>query len=143
MKLLLQRDFKGLRYTLGQLFIDQVKFCETLEGPVREAPGVPAAEWKVQGKTAIPAGAYRVSIVPSPHPLKMKIRLVDVPGFDEVLICGANTGGDAGGLIGGFIGVGQVRKAYGILLCSEVLARLLKRVERALHKGDDVFMEVR
>lgn len=139
MKLLLQRDFKGLRYTLGQLFIDQVKFCETLEDAVREVPGVPVDEWKAPGKTAIPAGTYRVTLAPSPRFKKMMIRLLDVPGFDGILIHGANTEDD----VDGCIGVGQVRMAYGIRLCAEVLGDLEKRVRRALGKGDDVFMEVR
>lgn len=139
MKLLLQRDFKGLRYTLGQLFVDQVKFCETLEDAVREVPGVPVDEWKVPGKTAIPAGTYRVTLAPSPRFKKMMIRLLDVPGFDGILIHGANTEGD----VDGCIGVGQVRMAYGIRLCAEVLGDLEKRVRRALGKSDDVFMEVR
>lgn len=139
MKLLLQRDFKGLRYTLGQLFVDQVKFCETLEDAVREVPGVPVDEWKVPGKTAIPAGTYRVTLAPSPRFKKMMIRLLDVPGFDGILIHDANTEDD----VDGCIGVGQVRMAYGIRLCAEVLGDLEKRVRRALGKGDDVFMEVR
>lgn len=67
MKLLLKRKFKGETYTIGDLYIDGVWFCNTLEDTVRILPllcpdtpqGVSCrCKEKVYARTAIPCGTY-------------------------------------------------------------------------------------
>jgi hypothetical protein len=53
MKVEVKRTFKGTEYTIGQLYIDGAYFCDTLEDTVRNGE-------KIAGKTAIPAGTYKV-----------------------------------------------------------------------------------
>lgn len=85
--------------TLGSLYIDGHRYCETLEDEIREQPGVPVAQWKVQDKTAIPAGRYRVALAMSPHFKMVLPHLLDVPGFSGILIHGGNTAIDTRGCL--------------------------------------------
>lgn len=139
MRLLLQRDVLDAGFTLGQLFVDQVKFCETLEDAVREIPGAPVAQWKIKGETAIPTGRYRVAMDMSTRFGRVMLHLLDVPGFDGIRMHGANTALD----VEGCIGVGQVRTLNGIRMCKDVLRILETRVALALSKGLEVWIEVK
>lgn len=61
--LFLDRFAKKEKYTIGKLFVDQNKFCDTIEDKVRVLG--PNGEGKIWGKTAIPAGKYKVTIAPT------------------------------------------------------------------------------
>jgi hypothetical protein len=56
--------FRGGKVNRNQVAIwALVRFGATLgEDEIREIPGRPVAEWKVHGKTAIPAGRYRITL---------------------------------------------------------------------------------
>ncbi len=71
----------------------------TGEDQIREIPGQPVSAWKVKGATAIPAGRYRVIITPSARFKRLLPRLVDVPGFEGILIHPGNDAGDTEGCI--------------------------------------------
>jgi hypothetical protein len=75
MMLVLQREPSTARCTFGEIRIDGVHRCFTLEDVVR-APGV-----KIPGETAIPAGTYQITITESPRFKRPLPLLVDVPGF--------------------------------------------------------------
>lgn len=91
MKLLLKRIFKGNTYTIGKLYIDGEYFCDTLEDKVREV--------KIKNETAIPTGTYKVIVNMSPRFKRLLPRLLDVPGFDGILIHRGNTDKDTSGCI--------------------------------------------
>lgn len=93
MNITVKRIFKGAKYTIGKLSIDGHYFCDTLEDTVR-APGV-----KIPGKTAIPAGKYKIELTESLRFKKLMPRLKDVPGFTGVLIHPGNTAQDTEGCI--------------------------------------------
>ena len=65
-------------------------FCYVCEDVIREIPGRPVKEWKVLGKTAIPAGTYKVIITPSLRFKRLLPELVNVPGFVGVRIHAGN-----------------------------------------------------
>lgn len=99
MNLELKRVKLGEDYTIGRLSLDGRFLCYTLEDTVREVIGEPVANWKIQNKTAIPAGVYPVIITMS---ARFKIRLpllMDVPGFSGVRIHTGNSSKDTEGCI--------------------------------------------
>lgn len=77
--------------TAGVLYIDGPRFCYVVEDTLREVPGRPVHEWKVHGKTAIPAGSYRCTLEHSPRFGPDTITLHGVPGFVGIRVHGGNT----------------------------------------------------
>jgi hypothetical protein len=133
MEMTLQRqDFTPER-TIGSLFIDGERECYTLEDCVRDGPKIP-------GKTAIPAGRYRVRFTVSERARRgglwtpdSKFRLpllLEVPNFEGVRIHAGNTAGHTEGCIL----VGQTRGADVIGQSRLALLALLPKIELA----DDV-----
>jgi hypothetical protein len=113
MKLLLQRRFRGENYTIGSLYIDNVYFCETLEdkdrGLKHDMPLADIIRQKVKAKTAIPTGEYMVvtDIVSPKYSTREAYkfcsgkvpRLLNVPGYEGILIHIGNTADDTEGCI--------------------------------------------
>jgi hypothetical protein len=94
MKLQVKRNQCRTICTLGQLFIDGVFECYTLEDQVR-----PMEEHKVFGLTAIPYGLYDVDVTYSPHFERELPLLKNVPGFEGVRIHPGNTASDTEGCL--------------------------------------------
>jgi len=82
---------KGDRNIIGDLFINGVFFCHTLEDEKR-ADGL-----KVFGETAIPTGVYNVKLTVSNRFKRLMPILLDVEGFSGVRIHGGNTSKDTHG----------------------------------------------
>lgn len=109
----LTRKYKGPNYTIGSLYIDNKYFCDTLEDVDRgldyKMTLSEIKSKKIQDKTAIPTGVFKVSL----HEISLRFknrpwaikydgkipRLIDVPGFDGVLIHPGNTSSDTSGCI--------------------------------------------
>ncbi|MCI0408879.1 MAG: DUF5675 family protein [Acidobacteria bacterium] len=99
MHLRLQRRFTIKDTTLGELYVDDLPVCDTLEDPIREVLGKPVSEWKIAGKTAIPAGTYRLYLANSPKFGPDTISLEEVPGFSLIRIHAGNDDADTEGCI--------------------------------------------
>lgn len=101
MKLLIERKWRKEDYTIGILSVNGVCLCNTLEDAVRSE--------KVYGKTAIPAGTYRVLMNTVSTKFQDRAwakpygglvpRLRNVPDFQGVLIHPGNTAADTDGCI--------------------------------------------
>ena len=102
MKIEVKRTFKGTEYTIGKLYIDGNYFCDTLEDTVRIGD-------KVYGKTAIPAGTYKVKKTFSPRFKKVLPEILNVPGFSGVRIHSGNTAKDTEGCL--LLGLNKVKGA--------------------------------
>lgn len=124
MELRLKRIARRDTYTIGHLYIDGEYFCDTCEdkdrGLRQDMDAAKIRAIKRRGVTAIPTGRYRVTLeVQSPR-FKLKTayqfcngylpRLINVKGFDGVLIHIGNTSGDTEGclLVGKNTAVGKV-----------------------------------
>lgn len=94
MKISVVRNVFNDSCTVGELFVDGVHECFTLEDVVRP-DGAP----KVFGQTAIPFGTYNVVVTFSPHFNRLLPLLVDVPGFSGVRIHPGNTAADTEGCL--------------------------------------------
>jgi hypothetical protein len=113
MELLLQRIARRDTYTIGRLYIDGERFCDTCEdtdrGLRQDLPLSVNQAKKRRGVTAIPVGRYRVTLdVKSQKYSKKKQydfchgfvpRLINVPAFDGILIHIGNTAADSEGCI--------------------------------------------
>jgi hypothetical protein len=67
MKITIVRKYKKKDYTIGQLFIDGVLFCNTLEDPDRGLDNDKMTydemfKLKIPGNTAIPKGTYTITL---------------------------------------------------------------------------------
>lgn len=111
--LLLKRVDKQPKYTIGQLYVNNEYFCDTLEDTDRDLeqnmPEDKISKLKVYGQTAIPKGVYKIDMntISSKFkdkswakPLDGKVpRLLNVPGFEGVLIHPGNVVADTYGCI--------------------------------------------
>lgn len=149
MELLLYRIARRDTYTIGHLYIDGKYFCDTIEDKDRGLsqnmqPSVIRAT-KRKGITAIPTGRYRVTLeVKSPKFSAKKYeknygfcdgylpRLINVPGFDGVLIHIGNTARDTEGclLVGKNTKVGKVLESRAVFV---KLYEELKKVKDSIY----------
>ena len=141
MKLELKRIAKKDKYTIGHLYVDNKFFCDTLEDPDRGLTSTmnltEIKAKKIKGDTAIPTGTYKITldVVSSKYSNFNKYpyakfcngkmpRLLNVPGYEGVLVHAGNTQKDTEGclLVGENRVVGKVinsqvtwKKLYEIL----------------------------
>ena len=113
MELKVIRKAKAPEYTIGKLYVDGIYVCDTLEdcdrGLTQDMPLEEIKAKKVYGKTAIPTGTYEIDMnTVSPKfekrswakPFGGKLpRLVNVPGYEGVLIHVGNTSESTSGCL--------------------------------------------
>lgn len=141
MELILNRFAKKKDYTVGRLYVDNTYFCNTLEDTDRGLMQGQTLEYiksvKVKGQTAIPLGRYRVTMnVVSPKYSKRaqydfcdgKVpRLLNVDGFDGILIHIGNTNKDTEGCIL----VGENTQAGKVTNSTATFKRLYETLKKA------------
>lgn len=144
MELLLYRIARRDTYTIGHLYIDGKYFCDTIEdkdrGLTQSMPQAVIRATKRKGVTAIPTGRYRVTLeVKSPKFSAKKYeknygfcdgylpRLINVPGFDGVLIHIGNTAKDTDGCLL----VGKNTKVGKVLESRAVFVKLYEELKKA------------
>lgn len=154
MKLLVDRKYKKETYTISNLHMDGVWFCNVLEdrdrGLKQTDPVSKILTKKVFAETAIPSGIYTVRMdVVSPKYAAVKWyrdlcggrmpRLEKVPGFDGILIHPGNTALDSSGclLCGRNTKVGQ------LTVSRETFKELYKKLLAAHNKGETITIEIR
>ena len=109
MKLELKRLHRTNNSTIGELYVNGVFTCYTLEDKEREV--------KIKNETAINKGTYKVIITPSNRFKKDLPLLLNVPKFEGIRIHAGNSNHDTEGCI--LVGttrsvdfIGNSRKAF-------------------------------
>jgi hypothetical protein len=131
MKLLLQRHPSTEVCTTGDLYLNGQWYCYTLEDVVRKD--------KIKGKTAIPAGLYKVTVNWSGRFQKPMPLILDVPNYTGVRIHTGNTADDTEGciLIGNELGKNAIYKS------KEAFADLFERIKVALNHNEEITIEIK
>lgn len=129
MKLTLQRKYKKEKYTIGNLFIDGVFFCNTIEDKDRrlfqDTPLSEIKKIKVYGETAIPYGTYNIKLTYSPKFKKTLPLLELVPGFEGIRIHSGNTEKDSLGCII----VGENKAKGKVLNSKKTMDKLMEKLK--------------
>ncbi len=135
MELTLKRKFKGSTYTIGDLSVDGIFFCNTIEDTVRELPAVCpdtsharscTCKEKIYARTAIPVGIYKITLEYSPRFKRRMPYLHNVPHFLGILIHSGNTETDSAGCI--IVGENTVKGK--VLNSRATFQRLYARLEK-------------
>lgn len=133
--------------------MDGLRFCETLEDKDRGLKQTDSLSYiksrKVYQETAIPKGTYKVAMnITSPKYsasawywklCQGKVpRLLNVPGWDGVLIHTGNTALDTAGccLVGRNTKVGQLTES------KATFEKLYKKMKAAYDKGEEITIEI-
>lgn len=135
MKLELTRLFFQNNYTIGKLYVDGQYFCDTLEDKARDL----SREKKIPGQTAIPAGVYEIVVNVSPRFKRKLPRLLDVPGFEGILIHRGNTPEDTAGCIL----VGENKAKGKVINSTGYEVKLTEMIERTMQKNDKITISVK
>ena len=155
MKVKVERRWPKPTYTIGRLYIDGIYYCNTLEdrdrGLKQTDPLAYITAKKVAGETAIPKGTYGVAMnVTSPKYAgvawywnfcqgKMP-RLLNVPGFDGILI---HPGGSNGPLdTRGCILVGKNMKVGKLTDSKATFQQVYRLMKAAADKGEEITIEI-
>lgn len=153
MNLKVERRWKKATYTIGILYVDGVRLCETLEdrdrGLFQGDTLSQIKSLKVYGETAIPVGKYTVAMdILSPKYSAVKWyydlcggkmpRLLDVPGFDGILIHPGNTALDSNGCIL----VGRNTKAGMVLQSRDTFKKLYNKMKKAHERGEKITVTI-
>ena len=95
MKLKVIREVKNDVCTIGSLFLNGEFFCYTLEDKDRGLKQSDSLLFintkKIFGLTAIPSGLYKLIVNQSPKFKRMLPRILDIKGFNGVLLHRGNT----------------------------------------------------
>lgn len=153
MELLVERAWPKGTYTIGKLFVDGVRFCETLEdrdrGLLQSMPLDIIKKIKVYAETAIPRGRYEIKMSYSAkfagkvwaRPTEgMVPEICDVPGFSGVRIHPGTTAEDTLGCL--LVGKNT---AKGKITSSQLTYRNLidNYIAPAIGRGERVFLTIK
>lgn len=130
MNFTLQREIITNRSTIGRILIEGAYLCYTLEDCIRTQ--------KILGKTAIPAGNYRVIIDQSARFGKLMPHILDVPGFTGIRIHSGNTDADTEGCVL----VGLTKGADFIGESKLALDKFYPILQAALQNGGECWLTV-
>lgn len=141
MKLLLKRIYLEKNCTLGQLFIDDKYFCDTLEDPNRDLNKngkFDDLEYKVYGDTCIPYGKYKILLNLSVRFKRKLPLLLDVPNFEGIRIHRGNSAKDTSGciLVGKYCNKNYITKS------KITEQKLIKLIEKADKNNEEITIEI-
>lgn len=152
MNIVIKRLYKKSDYTIGDLYINNQWFCNTLEdvdrGLKKEDPLSYIMKYKRFCNIAIPTGTYEITLdevspkfskVEKYKTIQGKLpRLQDVPGFEGILIHIGNTNKDTEGCIL----VGKNRLKGRVCESTDTFFKLYKTLQDAKNKGEEITIKI-
>ena len=153
MELVVDRKWKKQSYTISNLLIDGEWFCNVLEDTDRglddQMLESKIKELKKSSITAIPRGTYEITLdVISPRFSKVSFykevcngklpRLLNVKGFEGILIHAGNTDKDSGGCL--LVGI-NLEKGK-VLNSRETFKKLYKLLKDRRIKGEKITIKI-
>ena len=153
MELVIDRKWKKQNYTISNLTIDGEWFCNVLEDTDRNLDDSMSIEeiknLKKTSITAIPRGTYEISLdITSPKYSKIPFykelcngklpRLLNVKGFDGILIHSGNTDKDTSGCLL----VGQNKVKGQVVNSRETFKKLYKLLKDRKMKGEKITIKI-
>lgn len=153
MEIKVDRKWKKDTYTIGNLYINGRLFCNTLEDKDRGLKQTDSLmsiqQRKVYGETAIPTGRYEVTMnIVSPKYSAIKWykdlcggkvpRLLNIPGFEGVLMHTGNTALDSYGciLVGKNTAKGMITQS------KDYFKKLYKEMKKAYDTGEKIYITI-
>lgn len=157
MEILLKRVARKSSYTIGHLYIDGKRFCDTVEDTDRDLNrnGVfDNGEKKIYAQTAIPNGRYQVTMRVQSPKFSMRTeynwwkvngkygylpRLLNVPHFEGILIHAGNSARSSAGciIVGNNTIVGQVTDSM------NTCKRLYPILKAASDRGEKIWITIK
>ena len=135
MEILTDRVFLGEKYTIGNMFVNGMYVCDTIEDRVRI---LNSEKDKVKDETAIPKGRYKVILSYSPHFKRVLPELIDVPYFKNIRIHNGNDETHSSGCL--VVGLNKVK---GKVVDSKVtLDKLMAILQPAWDKKEDIYITI-
>ena len=141
MELLLERKWLKDKYTIGNLYVNGVFFCNTLEDKIVDLNknGVfDCGELKISGHTAIPYGEYEIKLTYSPKFKRELPLLIDVPYFEGIRIHRGNTRKDTSGCIL----VGENKEKGKVINSSKYEVEIIKVIKKAINSGEKITIKI-
>lgn len=153
MNILVKRIAKKNTYTIGKLYIDNVYYCDTIEdtdrGLTQKMSVAEIAKKKIKHLTAIPSGTYSVTLKQrspkySQKPTFVKYcnaympRLLNIPGYEGVLIHTGNTAEDSSGCIV----VGYNKVVGKVINSMDAFKKIYPILKAASDKGEQITITI-
>lgn len=135
MNILVTRKYKKADYTIGVMYINGKRFCDTLENPVRVLNSISD---KVHGSTAIPSGVYPIRYTMSPRFNKMLPEICDVPYFSGIRVHAGNYAKDTDGCI--LLGENKVKG--GLINSRKWVQEFCDLMADAYKRGEDSYISI-
>jgi hypothetical protein len=135
MELTLNRIFLGTVATIGELWVNDLHLCDTLEDRVR-----PEGE-KVYGKTAIPEGTYEVKLTYSPRFKKILPEILNVPNFSGIRIHKGNQSSKTEGCV--LVGTWDGKKEDWISDSKIAFNKLMSLLQEATDKKEPITITIK
>ena len=142
MEIQLIRKYRKTNYTIGQLFINNQYFSDTLEDTDRGLKDSMSLEEirriKVFGSTCIPYGTYKVTITYSPKFKKNLPLINNVKGFDGIRIHSGNTSSDTQGCV--LLGFNKVKGK--VINSKDTVDKFINLVQKAIDIGEQITIHI-
>lgn len=153
MELIVNRKYKKQSYTIGELYVDGKFFSNTLEDADRGLDSsmslAKILELKKPSITAIPRGTYEVTLDVYSSKFGSKSfykevcngklpRLLNVKGFEGILIHAGNTDKDTAGCL--LVGVNKVKGQ--VINSRETFRELYKLLKDRHDKGEKITIKI-